>query len=90
MEKMDVFIALVAVGAVAIVSYVIYNRYKKGNSSNINEWVSRDQREESYEKTIEAFIQEGRWEDLKHLKVSLTKYPRLVQRIEEALKNRKN
>lgn len=87
---MDVLITLVALGAVATVSYVIYNKTKKTKANNINEWVSQDQREESYRKTIEAFIQEGRWEDLEHLKVSLTKYPRLIQRIEEALKNRKN
>lgn len=117
---MDVLITLVALGAVATVSYMIYNKSKKTNTSNANEWsyrdredrgdcrmarestkpretnsgsanewVSRDQKEESYRKTIETFIQVGRWEDLERLKTSLAKYPRLIQRIEEALKNRK-
>lgn len=89
MDEMDVLITLVALGAVATVSYVIYKKTKKTNVDNINEWVTREQREESYGKTIEAFIQEERWEDLECLKTSLAKYPRLIQRIEEALKNRK-
>lgn len=62
---------------------------RETNSRSANEWVSRDQKEGDYEKTIETLIQSKRWEDLEYLKVTLTKYPRLIQQIEEALKNRK-
>lgn len=90
MDKMDILIAFVALGAVATISCVIYNKSKKSNSGNINEWVSQDQREESYKKTIEDLIRNERWEDLEHFKITLVKYPRLIQKIEEALRNRKN
>lgn len=86
---MDILITLVALGAVATISYVIYNR-RKINLDNIKEWTSHEQREESYGKTIEALIKDGRWEDLESLRTTLEDYPRLIQRIEEALKNRKN
>lgn len=87
---MDILVTLVVLGAVATVSYVVYNKSKKSNSGNINEWVSQDQREESYKKTIEDLIRNERWEDLESLKIALVKYPHLLQRVEEALRNRKS
>lgn len=86
---MDILITLVALGVVATISYVIYNR-RKTNLDDVKEWTSHKQREEGYGKAVEALIKDGRWEDLEYLRTALEDYPHLIQRIEEALKNRKN
>lgn len=87
---MDILITLVALGAVATVSYVVYNKTKKTGADNTGEWISQDQKEEGYKKTIEELIRNERWEDLESLKIALVKYPHLLQRVEEALRNRKS